>query len=81
MFDCLQVPDANQGYETIRPEADECPFFCLLENDKMISKISVETDLLLEDLRGEAPNEHDARLVITVRLRPYEMNLLNLQFG
>jgi hypothetical protein len=81
LFDCLQIPDAHQEYQSIAPDADETPFFCLLENDKLISKITVETDLLLEDIRGQSYDEHDARLVITVRIRPYEMSPFNLQFG
>ena len=49
LFDCLQIPDANQEYETINPGDNEKPFFCLLENDRLISKVTVETDFLLED--------------------------------
>jgi hypothetical protein len=57
-------------------------FYCLLENDKLISKVSVETDILLQDLPPpHVPDEHDARLVITVRLRPYEIHTGNIQFA
>jgi hypothetical protein len=80
LLDCLQIPDANQNYQSATPEDHERPFFCLLENDRMISKISVETDALLEDLK-ENQDENYSRLVITVRLRPYEMTFLNIQFG
>jgi hypothetical protein len=69
LFDCLQIPDANQEYHNRTPEDDE-----------MISKISVETDILLEEVKDKS-DEHDARLVITARLKPYEMTLDNMQFG
>lgn len=80
LFDCLQVPDANQGYEAISPADDEKPLFCLLENDRLISKVSVETDTLLQDLCTPY-DENDVRLVLTIRVKPFNMNLLNLQFG
>jgi hypothetical protein len=79
LFDALRIPLANEGYSD-RPENDEKPFFCLLSDDGLITKVSVETDQLL-DLVGSGQNEDDVRLVITVRLRPYEMTLDNMQFG
>lgn len=82
LFDCLQIPDANQDYHLKTPGADEKPFFCLLENDKLITKVAVETDLLLQDVANpDGDTENDARLVITVRLRPHELHLGNIQFG
>lgn len=81
LFDALTIPDGNQGYETIAPEADEHPFYCLLEDDKLISKVAVETDRLLEDLNGMPPDESDARLTITVRIQPYEFTLENIMFS
>jgi hypothetical protein len=51
-----------------------------LEDDKLITKVSVETDQLLE-FSTTASDINDARLVITIRLRPYEMHLGNMQFG
>jgi hypothetical protein len=80
LFDCLTIPDANQGYSDLKPADDEKPFFCLLENDRMISKVTVETDLLLEDL-DTPPDENDARLIITVRIKPLDPNQHNIQFS
>jgi hypothetical protein len=80
LFDVLTVPDANQGYEGISPEPDEDPFYCLLENDKLISKVTVETDRMLETIACRQPTENDARVVITVRVKPYEFILANLMF-
>ena len=55
-------------------------FFCLLEEDKLITKLSVETDQLLEPISGNYDPAR-VRLVITVRLRPWEINIGNMQFG
>lgn len=62
LFDCLQIPDANQGYESLTPDAGETPFYCLLEDDRLISKITVETDRLLEDLPYASGEGHLARV-------------------
>jgi hypothetical protein len=86
LVDALSVPDANQGYEKRTQGDEELPYFhCLLENDRLVSKITVETDYLLQELpineEHPEPNENDARLVITVRLKPYETTLLNILFA
>ena len=47
LFDALQCPDINQ----IRPVkdrfTDKQPFFCLLEDDKLITSVNVKTHTLL----------------------------------
>lgn len=77
LFDALKIPEANEDYHLRTAESSEKPFFCLLEDDKLITKVSVETDQLLD----VSENSANAELVITVRLRPYEMQLGNMQFG
>ncbi len=68
LFDALRIPTANERYSDKTPEESERPFYCLLEDDKLITKVSVETDQLLEDV-GQKFDLNDVRLVITVRLR------------
>ena len=86
LIDSLSMPDPNQLYGERIQQPSELPHFhCLLENDRLVSKITVETDYLLQDLpitkdHPEA-DENDARLTITVRIRPYEMTLSNLLFS
>jgi hypothetical protein len=86
LIDSLTMPDPNQGYADRIQEPDELPYFhCLLENDRLVSKVTVETDYLLQDLpvtdEHLEPDENDARLVITVRIRPYETTLENILFS
>ena len=45
------------------PEEGETPFHCLLEDDKLISKITVETDTLLEPT-GENWDYNDSIVLI-----------------
>ncbi len=80
LFDTLRIPDAQENYSHKQRLDGENPFFCLLEKDELITKVSVETDQLLDfDERNEKIG--DVKLVMTVRIRPYEMTLGNLEFG
>ena len=80
LFDALRIPVPEENYSSRVPQEDEKPFFCLLADDRLITKVSVETDQLLEFV-GSSPSPDDVRLVITVRLRPYELHLGNMQYG
>jgi hypothetical protein len=64
----------------IVPEADEDPFFCLLEDDKQVSHISLETDTLLDTDIAPSEDKSVVRLIITVELRPYDVTTFNLNF-
>jgi hypothetical protein len=81
LFDALRVPtDKSElgGYDT--PLENEKPFYCLLADDKLVGHVSVTTDTLLQPTSPDAgPN--DARLVISVRLRPFTFGWHNISFG
>jgi hypothetical protein len=66
LIDALRVPD---GVAT-KPQDDETPFFVLLQDDRLVTRLSVETDTLLQPT-GVGAGPQDARLIITVRLQPY----------
>jgi hypothetical protein len=70
LFDGLREPDTVTelgGFTT--PDEGEDPFFCLLEDDNLITKVSVTTDRLLTPLETEA-GEHanHVHLVIHVTM-------------
>lgn len=65
-----------------------------MEDDCLITKVTVETDMLLEqfeaksdgsgeetDSNEEKSDNNDARLIITVRLRPYQFHFRNMKFA
>jgi len=79
LVDCLRLPKPGDDYASLTPKDDEKPFYCLLQDDTLVTKLAVTTDLLLQDT-SDAPNDADARLVITVTLRPYRMSWSNLPF-
>lgn len=66
LFDALRVPtDVGELPPDDVPTQDEDPFFCLLEDDALLTAVSVDTDRLLEP--GPAD---EVALVITVETRP-----------
>jgi hypothetical protein len=55
LLDSLRVPDLNDKSKNPLPE-DETNVFCLLQDDKLITRLAVETDRLLDPTPGK-PNE------------------------
>ncbi len=65
LFDALRVPDVCNGLPST-PDPDENPFYCLLEDDSLITEVKVTTDVLLKPCIG-SEKIHDVMLVLTVR--------------
>ena len=76
LLDALSIPVPTQGYENRNPERkSQNPLYVLLENDKQITKLAVETDTLLQPIDPEKPESfgvNDVRLIISVNLAPVE---------
>ena len=73
LFDALRMPSTKEelgGYD--KPADGESPFYCLMTDDKLITKVTVETDRLLQPTGGDR-GDNDSRLVIAVRLKPHDM--------
>lgn len=66
LFDSLRVPSGiGEVPEGETGRAGENPFFCLLEDDKLLSRVAIETDRLLEADVGST----EVALFIRVRTR------------
>jgi hypothetical protein len=81
LIDALRMPkSANElrGNET--PGEGEDPFFCLLEDDDLVTALSVETDMLLDPPNADA-GQSEVKLVISVELKPDDVNMFNLSFA
>jgi len=74
LFDALSIPDSQQLVDD--PTGNE-PNFCLLENDRLISAVTVETQRMLSNPNA---NKHDVRLVIEVDVRVSASRLYNHGF-
>ena len=59
----------------------EDPFFCLLEDDKQVAHLNVETDVLLEPPAKDKADDRQVRLVITVDVQPYHVTMFNMSFA
>jgi hypothetical protein len=70
IFDALRMPKIGELTDKDKPEDGEDPFFVLLEDDKLISQVTVSTDQLLL-LPGQTEvHPNDAFLQIRVELNP-----------
>lgn len=79
LIDCLRRPrNANELAGDDGPKEGEDPFYVLLEDDKNVTSLSVETDTLLDPSLGE--DRRNVKLVITVDIRPYHSTMFNLGF-
>jgi hypothetical protein len=83
LIDALRMPKgASELVGNEQPAEGETPFFCLLEDDKMVTALSVETDNLLDFSHDRSDRDRrQVKLIITVELRPYDVNMLNLSFA
>jgi len=82
IIDALRKPDnANELRGNESPRCDEDPFFCLLQDDKLVSHFAVETDTLLDEPQLDDADKRRARVVITVEIRPYLPTHFNLAFS
>jgi hypothetical protein len=74
LFDALKMPKGNELGD-LSPLEGEDPFYCLFEDDKLISEVKVTTDRLLwpldKEMRGKKFNAH---LVISVKAVPTQLN-------
>ncbi|MBI5041684.1 MAG: hypothetical protein HZB57_10955 [Gammaproteobacteria bacterium] len=53
LFDALKIPSEPTAIPSgDLPREGEDPFYCLLEDDNLITKIQVETDRLLDDFKS-----------------------------
>jgi hypothetical protein len=82
LIDALRMPHgANElkGNET--PDAAEDPFFCLLEDDDLVTDLTVETGMLLDPPVDGDGGAARVKLVISVGLKPNDVTMFNLGFA
>lgn len=63
------------------PKSDEDPFYCLLEDDQLVSRLNVDTDRLLEINNDGKNKDRWVKLVIQAKIRPIETTQFNLSFA
>ncbi|MFM9846484.1 MAG: hypothetical protein ACKVP3_04910 [Hyphomicrobiaceae bacterium] len=86
VIDALAMPEFKQGSPrkdgaTLPPQEGETPFFVLLDNDRQVSHLEVETDDALAVSEANPADETFVRMVITVETRAYFTTRFNLSFS
>ena len=83
IIDALRRP--RSGNELVgddqAPGEAEDPFYCLLEDDKQVHHLEVETDTLLDEITEDDADAAKAKLIITVEIRPFDITYFNLAFS
>jgi hypothetical protein len=65
LIDSLRKPhSANELVGNEKPGMDEDPFYCLLEDDDLVTGLAVETDMLLGPLANGSTDLSDVKLPI-----------------
>lgn len=78
LFDALKIPSEPTALpKGDYPSADEYPFFCLLEDDNLITKVNVETDRLLEPCTSSS----EVILLIHITTKVTRTSYNNIGFG
>ena len=71
ILDALRIPSERQELpDSATPEPDEDPFFCLLEDDRLITHLSVETDQWFEPTKDGGASPNEALVIIRVSIEP-----------
>jgi hypothetical protein len=65
LFDALRRPIAAELPRSETPGEDEEPFYCLLQDDALVTALSVRTDQLLTPGTG-----NDVELIVHVKVKP-----------
>jgi hypothetical protein len=75
-LDALRMPQnlSEISADTV-PQGDQDPFFCLLEDDNLITRLSVDTDRYLK----EGADASDVCIVLRVTTRPTSVTFGNVQ--
>lgn len=66
-----ELPDDEITGAKVTPAPDEEPFYVLLEDDRLVTNVTVATDRLLEPVPDVAM-DNAVRLLINVTIRPYK---------
>jgi len=81
LFDALRMPNSTAETCNIRPEEDENPLFCLLEDDRLVSEVTVTTDVMLLLPNTREVKANDAHAIIHVKLNHKNARTFDNYFG
>ncbi len=77
LFDALRMPEISELPSSATPIDD--PFFCLLENDSLITGFKITSEKLLEPYSDK--DRSRVRLVINVTVKVHRLTYGNMAMG
>lgn len=80
LIDALKIPGAGEIDVNEKADVAQDPFYVLMSSDSLVTKLSVEADMLLSPTDPKL-QDADSRVVITVRIWPYTGTWQNLSMG
>jgi hypothetical protein len=81
LFDALRIPKNKDETGGASPQIGEDPFYCLLEDDGLISEVRVTTDQLLLLPKEYSTTPNDVFAVISVKLQPTHQGRFSFAFS
>jgi hypothetical protein len=80
LFDALRMPKPNSKElpPNAVPDDTEHPFFCLLEDDALITRVSIESDRLLD---RQMKTDSEVELVIRAKLKVVKLTYGTVGLG
>jgi hypothetical protein len=78
LFDALRMPKEQEIPDKDWPFVNEIPFFCLLEDDALITGFSIETDRLLS---RPATSDAEVELIINTKIKIVKLPFKNMGLG
>jgi hypothetical protein len=79
LFDALRTPKRCAEIGGATAETDEDPFFCLLEDDSLITEVRLRADTILTPSSSKL--ENPVKVIMAVALRPLQTNEDNADFA
>lgn len=79
LFDALSIPIYENQVEGFSPDPDETPFYCLLEDDRLVTEVKVTADRLWVPIEKEE-NPEDVHLVVHAKTKILDSRTANLVF-
>jgi hypothetical protein len=80
LFDSLRMPKLEDIQYIGTPQAGENPFFCLLEDDNLITDVKITTDRLLTPMEQDE-QIHDVHLVLHITIKILDPHKAALYLG
>ena len=82
LIDGLRIPKSgNELAGNEKPAEGEDPFFCLLEDDDLVTGLTVQADMLLDPPIIDDGGDARVKLIISVELKPDDVTMFNLGFA